>query len=52
MCDALNMSWVCLQTFGLKASALGRAHDKVHTWLHKWAALVLTFVDTERRLLL
>ena len=23
------MSWVRLQTFGLKASALGRAHDKV-----------------------
>ena len=45
------MSRVCLQSFGLKASALGRAHDKVPTWLHKWAALVLAFVETERRLL-
>ena len=42
---------VCVQKFGLKASALGRLHDKVPAWLHKWAALILGFVETERSLL-
>lgn len=40
-----------MQAFGLKSSALGRPHDKVPPWLHKWAALVLGFVEQERRLL-
>ena len=40
-----------VQAFGLKASALGRPHDKVPPWLLKWAALVLGFVQQERQLL-
>lgn len=35
----------------MRTSALGRPHDKVPPWLLKWAALVLGFVQQERRLL-
>ena len=42
---------LCLQRFGLKTSALGQPGDKVPTWLLKWAALVLGFVEQERKLL-
>ena len=40
-----------LQKFGLRDSALGRPHQRLPTWLAKWAALALEFVEQEMELL-